>query len=133
MVILPQRHQGTKSHKELNFFILILCETLSLCDFPDRSGQAVAKCILLLNQLLTKDNMKMNLKNSLVLIVFTVCIASVSFGITESNPNKNSFNELTIRGGLPNFFSKALIGDSIKVAYLGGSITAQNGWRVLSL
>ena len=77
--------------------------------------------------------MKMNLKNSLVLIVFTVCIASVSFGITESNPNKNSFNELTIRGGLPNFFSKALIGDSIKVAYLGGSITAQNGWRVLSL
>ena len=77
--------------------------------------------------------MKMNLKNSLVLIVFTVFIASVSFGITESNPNKNSFNELIVRGGLPNFFSKALSGDSIKVAYLGGSITAQNGWRVLSL
>lgn len=48
----------------------------------------------------------------------------------------NSFqkgNEFKIRNGLPNFFSKAIKGDSIKVAYLGGSITAQNGWRIYSL
>jgi len=38
--------------------------------------------------------------------------------------------EVRARGGLPNFFSKALTtGAEIKVAYLGGSITAQNGWR----
>lgn len=41
--------------------------------------------------------------------------------------------EITLRGGLPNVFEKALHGDSIKVAYLGGSITAQDGWRVYSL
>ena len=72
-------------------------------------------------------------KNWLVLFIFIVTIASPSFGITKENPNQTNFNELIVRGGLPNFFSKALHGDSIKVAYLGGSITAQNGWRVLSL
>jgi hypothetical protein len=41
--------------------------------------------------------------------------------------------ELEIREGLPNFFAKASKGDAIKVAYLGGSITAQDGWRVKSL
>ena len=72
-------------------------------------------------------------KNLLILILFIFSITSLSFGITKENPNQNNFNELVIRGGLPNFLSKALNGDSIKVAYLGGSITAQNGWRVLSL
>jgi len=38
------------------------------------------------------------------------------------------------RRGLPNFFAKAAQpGAALKVAYLGGSITAQNGWRVKSL
>ncbi|MEK0447903.1 MAG: hypothetical protein RL088_171 [Verrucomicrobiota bacterium] len=38
------------------------------------------------------------------------------------------------RAGLPNFFSKmAKPGVPIKVAYLGGSITAAPGWRVQSL
>ena len=38
------------------------------------------------------------------------------------------------RAGLPNFLAKASTpGASLKVAYLGGSITAQNGWRVKSL
>lgn len=38
------------------------------------------------------------------------------------------------RKGLPNFFAKAnKAGSEIKVGYLGGSITAQNGWRVKSL
>jgi lysophospholipase L1-like esterase len=42
--------------------------------------------------------------------------------------------EVRARGGLPNFFGKALTtGAEIKVAYLGGSITAQNGWRVQTL
>ena len=38
------------------------------------------------------------------------------------------------RGGLPNFFLKAqTTGAALKIAYLGGSITAQPGWRVKSL
>lgn len=40
--------------------------------------------------------------------------------------------ELSIRGGLPNFFKKLKEGSTVKIAYLGGSITAQNGWRVQS-
>jgi lysophospholipase L1-like esterase len=45
---------------------------------------------------------------------------------------KKDFSEFTMRGGLPNFFNKASKGDTISVAYFGGSITAQEGWRVLS-
>jgi len=42
--------------------------------------------------------------------------------------------EVTPRGGLPNFFLKAqTTGAEVKVGYLGGSITAQNGWRVQTL
>ena len=41
--------------------------------------------------------------------------------------------ELVVRNNLPNFFDKVLGGDSLKVAYIGGSITAQEGWRVYSL
>jgi lysophospholipase L1-like esterase len=37
------------------------------------------------------------------------------------------------RGGLPNFFAKAAAGGDVRVAYLGGSITAAPGWRVFSL
>lgn len=42
-------------------------------------------------------------------------------------------NEMTVRNGLPNFFEKVANGEEIRVAYLGGSITAANGWRVKSL
>ncbi len=42
--------------------------------------------------------------------------------------------EVHARAGLPNFFAKAAQpGAQLKVGYLGGSITAQNGWRVKSL
>lgn len=38
------------------------------------------------------------------------------------------------RNGLPNFFKKANTpGATVKIGYLGGSITAQNGWRVKTL
>jgi len=38
------------------------------------------------------------------------------------------------RGGLPNFLAKAATaGSELKVAYFGGSITAQNGWRPKTL
>jgi hypothetical protein len=41
--------------------------------------------------------------------------------------------EFKARGGLPSFLAKVSHGDSVKVAYLGGSITEQEGWRVFSL
>jgi lysophospholipase L1-like esterase len=42
--------------------------------------------------------------------------------------------EVRARGGLPNFFFKAqTTGAEVKVGYLGGSITAQKGWRVQTL
>jgi hypothetical protein len=41
--------------------------------------------------------------------------------------------ECTPRGGIPNFLAKANAGKSLKIAYLGGSITAQNGWRPKTL
>ncbi len=43
--------------------------------------------------------------------------------------------EVIVRGGIPNLLRKARTADGreIKVAYLGGSITAAPGWRVKSL
>jgi len=37
------------------------------------------------------------------------------------------------RNGLPNFFAKASQGGEVRIAYLGGSITAQEGWRPKTL
>jgi len=41
--------------------------------------------------------------------------------------------ECRVRGGLPNFFAKLEQGKSVRIAYLGGSITAQAGWRPKTL
>jgi lysophospholipase L1-like esterase len=42
--------------------------------------------------------------------------------------------ECSPRGGLPNFFAKlSTPGADVRVAYLGGSITAQEGWRPKTL
>lgn len=48
------------------------------------------------------------------------------------NPCRDAV-ELTIRDGLPNFFSKVHAGGKIAVAYFGGSITEANGWRPQSM
>lgn len=75
----------------------------------------------------------MKLKKALLYLICFVLTVNLAFGFPKNNQENTIVNELTIRGSLPNFFSKLVRGDSIKVAYLGGSITAQNGWRVLSL
>jgi lysophospholipase L1-like esterase len=41
--------------------------------------------------------------------------------------------ECTPRAGLPNFFTKLAAGNDVRIAYLGGSITAQEGWRPKTL
>ncbi|MCX6954605.1 MAG: family 16 glycosylhydrolase [Verrucomicrobia bacterium] len=41
--------------------------------------------------------------------------------------------EYFVRGGLPNVAAKAAAGEEVRVAFLGGSITAAAGWRPLTL
>ena len=76
--------------------------------------------------------MKTSIKAIFVCLIFLLPKSSV-WGQAQGSENKKQSNELNMRGGLPNFFAKALKGDSVKVAYLGGCITAQSGWRVYSL
>lgn len=52
------------------------------------------------------------------------------FGISAAQASTE--NEAAVRDGLGNFIAKARSGRPVKVAYLGGSITAMNGWRNLT-
>lgn len=70
-----------------------------------------------------------------IVFIWVICffgLPYITIGQTKDDSGKKKIQELKIRNGLPNFFAKTLHGDSIKVAYLGGSITAQDGWRVYS-
>jgi lysophospholipase L1-like esterase len=40
--------------------------------------------------------------------------------------------ECVVRDGLPNFFAKLHRGEAVRIAYLGGSITDAQGWRVMT-
>ncbi|MHB9031984.1 MAG: GDSL-type esterase/lipase family protein [Anaerolineae bacterium] len=51
---------------------------------------------------------------------------------SETYPLRDAV-ECTPRRGLANFLSKLQAGDDVRIAYLGGSITAQEGWRVKTL
>lgn len=72
----------------------------------------------------------MKLKKALLLIVLSFNLA---FGFSTERQKENEITAVKTRGNLANFFARSQKGDSIRVAYLGGSITAQNGWRVLSM
>lgn len=50
----------------------------------------------------------------------------------DQNTELRDAKEVSVRGGLPNFFAKLKDGKTVKIAYLGGSITAQSGWRIFS-
>jgi hypothetical protein len=62
--------------------------------------------------------------------------AHLSFGVPIPAANLDAplrdATELSARGGLPNVFAKLKAGDAVKIAYLGGSITEQKGWRAQS-
>jgi lysophospholipase L1-like esterase len=47
--------------------------------------------------------------------------------------NVKTAEELRARDGLPNFFAKLARGGDVRIAYLGGSITKAEGWRVKTL
>lgn len=51
----------------------------------------------------------------------------------KADCDENNLFEFRERDGLPNVSRKILQEDSVYIAYLGGSITAQNGWRVQSM
>jgi lysophospholipase L1-like esterase len=66
--------------------------------------------------------------------VLTLLLTPICTGYAAENDQQTlvQYHELSVRGGLPNFYAKAEKGDSATVAYFGGSITAHNGWRVFS-
>lgn len=68
-------------------------------------------------------------------LIIGVLLFGLSVSVNAQTADSLDFisKELHIRGGLPNFIAKANKGNSLKVAYLGGSITEQNGWRIYSL
>lgn len=45
----------------------------------------------------------------------------------------NGFNEFEKRAALPNFFSKVANKEKVSIAYMGGSITQQEGYRLLTM
>jgi hypothetical protein len=59
--------------------------------------------------------------------------ATLPAAASEDFPPQRKAIECTPRNGLPNFFAKAATDGEIAVAYLGGSITAQPGYRVKTL
>ncbi len=75
----------------------------------------------------------MSLKNFGLLLLTTCCFLTQVLVAEEDFPPTRAAVECTPRGGLPHFIEKAEKGSELKVAYLGGSITAQAGWRVKSL
>ncbi len=70
-----------------------------------------------------------NLFNGAQLMISTILPSVVS----ADNSSLRNAVECTPRGGLPNFIAKLKKGESVKIAYFGGSITEQSGWRVQSL
>lgn len=68
-------------------------------------------------------------------LIIGVILFGLSVSVNAQTAGSPDFisKELHVRGGLPNFITKANKGNSLKVAYLGGSITEQNGWRIYSL
>jgi len=69
-----------------------------------------------------------------ILFFAALCTAMVlSAGAAEKyRPTDRPAQELRIRDGLPNFYKKLYDGKNVTIAYFGGSITAQPGWRVQS-
>ena len=69
----------------------------------------------------------------LLLSALALCAAVLGRAADQDYPLADA-QEVRARGGLPNFFLKAqTTGAEVKIGYLGGSITAQNGWRVQTL
>lgn len=73
-----------------------------------------------------------------IAVALAVAACLVSLAQAADHPRQTPASpvpavEFHERQGLPRFFAKAKAGGGVRVAYLGGSITAAPGWRVKSL
>ena len=65
-------------------------------------------------------------------LVLVIWLALSVVCLAEDMPLRDAA-ECRVRGGLPNVFQKLGQGQAVRIAYLGGSITAQAGWRPKTL
>jgi len=63
-------------------------------------------------------------------VLFFLSLACVVYG--QDYPLRDA-HKFQVRDGLPNVFGKLQAGEQVRIAYLGGSITAQDGWRPKTL
>ncbi len=68
----------------------------------------------------------------LLLPLVILALPSPAF-LSAEEPARRDAAEFRVRGGIPNVLRKSRAGAGVRVAYLGGSITAAPGWRVKSL
>ena len=99
--------------------------------FERTSGLALSShCPLACNirpQPIQFGSMKRSLVALLLLIAISRCLGAEDFPLAPAV-------ECSPRGGLPNFFAKLKTkGAEVHIGYLGGSITAQEGWRPKTL
>jgi lysophospholipase L1-like esterase len=67
-------------------------------------------------------------------LIWSLCALVLTGGVAGAELELKRAVECHTRDGLPNFFAKvAKPGAEVKIGYLGGSITAQPGWRVKTL
>ncbi|MCF6287080.1 MAG: GDSL-type esterase/lipase family protein [Candidatus Hydrogenedentes bacterium] len=72
--------------------------------------------------------------NRCFLFVLMMLLTLVAQGAEEKTAYRlRDAVESTVRDGLPNFFAKLEAGETVRIGYLGGSITAQPGWRPKTL
>ena len=70
-------------------------------------------------------------RKRLLFIAFIVVLSSCASKMNYIKASKK-ISDFHLRGGLPKSVAKLQHGDTLNIAYLGGSITAQDGWRVYS-
>jgi lysophospholipase L1-like esterase len=80
--------------------------------------------------------MMSGLRELLCLAVTVLCLPQMTSAAEKDDPSSKEAAkpvEVQARQGLANFFERARQGQELRVAYLGGSITSQPGWRPKSL
>ena len=72
-------------------------------------------------------------KTTAAWLLFVILSLSL-YGVVSAEPYPlRDAVECRPRNGLPHFFNKVGKGRAVRIAYLGGSITAQEGWRPKTL
>ena len=72
------------------------------------------------------------MKKYILMLLIPAMVSIHASGSKGISPLRD-LKECSPRGGLPNFFNKLKKNKELKVAYFGGSVTDQRGWRVFSL